>query len=62
MRNLELANYGVKEMSSVEQAENNGGFVAITIFGVIIAAPYVAEAFAGIAVGAGIGAAAYYGD
>lgn len=62
MTNIELSNFGVNEISTAEKSENNGGFVAITIFGVVIAAHYVAAAAAGVAIGAGIGAAAYYGD
>ncbi|EKF54523.1 hypothetical protein I215_11753 [Galbibacter marinus] len=62
MTNFNLSNYGVNEISKAEKTENNGGFVAITIFGVVIASHYVAAAAAGIAIGAGIGVAAYYGD
>jgi len=54
MKNLDLNAMGVVEMDGKEIKENNGGFFPIVIFGVVIAAEYVAGAFL---VGVGVGAA-----
>lgn len=59
MRNLDLSNYGVNEMNAIEQAENSGGFIALTILGVAYTAGQVAGMFgAALAIGVGIGATA----
>lgn len=52
MKNLNLNSLGVQEINSKEMKKIDGGFIAITIFGITIAAELV---YSAIAVGTAIG-------
>jgi hypothetical protein len=56
MKNLQ--NYGVQELNAKEIKETDGDFFPIAIWGVVLAAEYVAGLFfAGVAVGAAVASA-----
>jgi len=53
MKNLEK--FGVQELTTVEQVDNQGGFFPIVVWGVVIGAEYVAGLFlAGVGIGAAV--------
>lgn len=57
MKDLTLQDYGVSEMNAEEQMGNNGGVIVITIGALVIGGGLVEIGLAGLAIGAGIGAA-----